>query len=167
MANKKFSELEPASTSPDIESLLCISELTAPATYESRKITIEDFKSEISSGTSGTYTPTATIMSNVDTATPTIAQWYRVGNIVTVAGGISIDQTATGSWQVDLSLPVASNFAAVQDVNGVISTNANMGTAYAGGFLQADPTNDRAAIRGISGINTPTAWKFIFSYEVI
>jgi len=167
MANKKFSELPDASVSPDVDSLLCISELTAPATYESRKVTIADFKSDISSGMSGTYTPTATIMSNVDVATPTVAQWSRVGNIVTVAGSISIDQTATGSWQVDISLPVASNFAAVQDVNGVISTNANMGTSYAGGFLQADPTNDRAAIRGISGIIVATAWKYIFTYEVI
>ena len=85
-------------------------------------------------GTSGTYTPTGAIVTNLDSVTPSVSMWIRVGNVVTVSGSAVVDPTASGSLSFRLSLPVASNFGALTDASG-------NGQVFSS-FVQGDATND-------------------------
>jgi hypothetical protein len=112
---------------------------------------------------SGTYTPSATLVTNVTAATPAACQWSRTGNVVTVSGQIDIQPTASGTVQIALQLPVASVFTA--------SSNAG-GTAFstsAGYSLEclADVARGRVAMRGTATISALRTFSFSFTYQVL
>lgn len=72
----------------------------------------------------GTYVPTITSVSNVDsTANPT-ASYMQVGNQVTVYGQVSVDPTSAAATTIGISLPVASNIGATTDGRGLVWTDA-------------------------------------------
>lgn len=167
MADLKFSELAALVGTPDDDSLIALSEDDGMSNFSSVKMTLAQLKSLLGSANSGTYTPVPTLDSNVDSATPTEAQWSRVGNIITISGAVSIDQTATGSFQVSFNLPIASDFVAVTDANGCMTTNANTGSNAAGGIIQADPSTDKWVIKGFTMITSAVTWKYIFQYKVL
>lgn len=116
---------------------------------------------------SGTYTPTLTNTTNIDSSAAYSCQYFRVGNVVHVSGRVDIDPTAAGSANtvLGMTLPIASNF-----------TNANAfelaGTASANSPHQdiailADTTNDRATFQFASQtVNNMAIW-FQFSYRVV
>lgn len=113
-------------------------------------------------GTSGSYTPTATIITNLDSATPGVFRYTRVGNVVFAAGTVTVDPTASGTINFGLSLPVASNLASVDDLSGQANTSS------LSGVCQSDSTNDRADV--LVGANTSTSsysLRVSFSYRVI
>lgn len=71
----------------------------------------------------GTYTPIATNVSNLGTVTPNVAQYMRVGDVVTVSGTVSVDPTTSGTLTTEftLSLPVvrvSGNFNATSQAGG-------------------------------------------------
>lgn len=75
---------------------------------------------------SGTYTPTIANNVNLDSnPTALTAQWIRVGNVVTVSGGIdNIDQTAGATLtSFTATLPIASDLTVVENVSGVGTAN--------------------------------------------
>lgn len=117
---------------------------------------------------SGTYTPTLTGVTNIDATTARICQYMRVGNIVTVSGGFSIDCT-TGSVasEIGISLPVASNFANEWECGGHGGLVTPSGTQYAGGQISADAVNDRAKFKWTSSLDTNLGYVFSFTYQVI
>lgn len=109
---------------------------------------------------SGTYTPTATIVTNLDSVTPGTFFYQRVGDVVAVFGVAQVDPTASGSIVFRLSLPVASNFAAASDAAGA-------GQLFAT-FVQADATNDAAAVTAPNNTATSAySLYFSFSYRVL
>jgi len=62
--------------------------------------------------THGTYTPTGTILSNLDTLTTNSSTVYmRFGDTVWVEGYLKIDPTSSGVIIFRLSLPISSNLA--------------------------------------------------------
>lgn len=70
---------------------------------------------------SGTYTPTLTNATNVASSSNAgAANWMRVGNVVTVSGGVNITPTAGGGagTELRLSLPIAATFAALSNLGG-------------------------------------------------
>ena len=74
----------------------------------------------------GTYTPTASILANLD-ASPTIseAQYLRVGNSVNVSGRFTANPTITATaTSFDLSFPVISDIGAIEDAAGVAFSGA-------------------------------------------
>ena len=88
---------------------------------------------------SGTYPPTLTKVTNVAESTAYSSMYMRIGDLVHVDTIMEIDPTATGLCRVGISLPIASNFAAVADCLGVVvQTNGDAGR------IIADVTNDRA-----------------------
>lgn len=112
--------------------------------------------------TSGTWTPTATIVSNLDSVTP-LSGWYmRVGSVVSGGLRCGFDPTSSGDVRFTLTLPVASDFA----------TSANAaGTAASGSTLQgvvfANSTDDELdIIHGNAGTSAVTTW-IHFTYQVI
>lgn len=113
---------------------------------------------------SGTYTPTLTSVANVAASTAYQSQYMRVGNTVTVSGRLDIDPTATGNTQLGISLPVASNFGAVEDCAGTAFAS---GIAGMGAAIRADSTNDRAELVYIAVDITNQPLYFTFTYQVI
>jgi hypothetical protein len=90
----------------------------------------------------GTYTPTLTNTSNIDSSTPSIFQYSRVGNVVTVSGMITIDPTATTTAVLQFTLPIASNIGGVAEVAG----NGIPVSFSPAGYILGDVATDRAVL---------------------
>lgn len=113
----------------------------------------------------GTYAPTVTGVTNIDSASaPGVWKYSRVGNVVTASGPLTISTTAAAgtSTVVAISLPIASDLADAYDLNGT----ANSFIDHA--IVQGDGTNNRASLAFLSSSATPNiGWHAIFQYEVI
>lgn len=114
---------------------------------------------------SGTYTPTDSANSNLDSATPAECQWMRVGNVCTVSGQVTADPTATGVCSFELSLPIASTFTTASDANGA-------GT-FVHGSGQFDPvaiftanTKTTAIFQWYASEANSYSISFSFTYEI-
>jgi hypothetical protein len=112
---------------------------------------------------SGTYTPTLTNVTNVAASANSAAQYLRVGSMVTVSGAVTIDPTAAGSTILDISVPVASNFASVGQLAG--TANAPAVNENAGIF--ANITDDRARLQFTAVATGNSVWYFHFTYRII
>lgn len=120
---------------------------------------------DASSGTSGTYTPTSTNVANVDSSTPALAHYTRVGNEVSVFGSVSIDPTTGGgSVTLGLSLPIASNLAATTDLAGLGGT---VGGTTGAGNLFGDAVNNRATLAFTASGTSSEVWYYSYMYTVI
>jgi hypothetical protein len=114
---------------------------------------------------SGTYTPTATSITNISSSTTRKCNWSRVGNIVTVCGSVTITTTTNGLTQLGLSLPITSNFGTIYEASGNViatTTNTHYGTVY------SNVANDYVVIE-FAHTGTPGAddFRYTYSYEVI
>ena len=116
--------------------------------------------------TAGVYTPTRSAETNLDSnVTPTEAQYMRVGSTVTVSGMFTADPTTPAvTTRFELSLPVASNFGAIEDCSGVAFCG---GIAGMGASIQASTANDTAKIYWIASDVTSQQWTYSFTYQVI
>lgn len=115
--------------------------------------------------TAGTYTPTLTIVANLD-ATPTsfVAQYSRVGSVVTVSGKVLVNPTTTLTLtQLGLSLPIASALTQQEQCGGTASASAIASMAAA---IIGDATNDRAQMSWIATDVTDQPVYFTFTYLV-
>ena len=112
---------------------------------------------------SSTYTPTATLTLNLDSATPSVFRYTRVGDVVWVSGDVSLDPTASGTISFDLSLPIASALSASSQVTGN-ATNPNSGNV---GRVLGEATNDRAQITMGNVSTSAYTVAITFSYQVI
>lgn len=114
---------------------------------------------------SGTYTPTISATTNITSTTVNGARYMKVGSVVTVSVNLDIDRTSSGFTTLELSLPVASNFASRDDCAGFIGGEA-AGSENQGGVV-ADATNDtaEASFTAASGGSAP--YVVHFTYEVI
>lgn len=112
---------------------------------------------------SGTYVPTLSNITNLDGSTAFECQMMRLGTIVHVSGRLSANPTAAGAVQLGISLPVASNFGALEDCAG---------TGYApaiseGAAIVGDAANNRAEMQWIAVDTTDQVRYFHFMYAVI
>jgi len=121
---------------------------------------------EISPSESGTYTPTGTVITNLDSVTPFLAMYSRIktgaAEMVIVNGAIDVDPTASGAIAWDLSLPVPSALAAAVDLSGGCSS----GGSFFGGVV-GNAASDRAALSGGNTVTTSTRWQYWFAYRVL
>lgn len=114
---------------------------------------------------SGTYTPTGTIGVNVSAVTPSQSQYMRVGNTVTVSGKLSFTTSASGVSRFTISVPVASNFGALEDAAGVATGGDGTFGVIA---IQADNPSDTVQFSGNApSAGTWTSVLFTFTYQVI
>jgi hypothetical protein len=119
--------------------------------------------------TSGTYTPTITNTTNVSSSTARVSYYTRVGDIVTVHGWVALTTTSNeNTTVVGISLPIASNFSAFEQLSG---SGNNYVSASGGqvGKIEADATNDRATLTFYPyfGAGGSIETQFTFSYRVI
>lgn len=112
----------------------------------------------------GTYTPTLTNVTNVAASTAYQAQYLRVGATVTVSGRVDVDPTATGACELGITIPIASNFGAVEDCAG---TGCMVAIAQESAGILADITNDRVSMQWVATDITNQAMYFTFTYQVI
>ena len=114
----------------------------------------------------GTYTPTRSAEVNQDAnATMFEAQYLRVGATVTVSGRFTFDPTLTATaTSFEMTLPIASNIGAVEDLSGVAFCGAiaSMGAAISGSVA-----NNTAVVQWISSDVTAQSWSFTFTYQII
>lgn len=112
-----------------------------------------------------TYTPTLTNVTNVTSSTAANCTYDRSGTTVTAFCSLGVTTTLAVATEVDVSLPIASNFGAATDLNGIGQATSAIAT---NAYLDADATNDRARLKfiGLSVGGAGTIY-FSFSYTVI
>lgn len=116
---------------------------------------------------SGTYTPTVSNTVNLDANTPRLCQWLRVGNVVSVSGGINIDPTSNGiETNYQLSLPVASNFAQVWECAGSVAAD-NQNNNLANGYIKANVANNTAEVHHFTQGLPAVEARFHFQYLIV
>lgn len=111
----------------------------------------------------GTYTPVLTNVLNIDASTPFVCQYVKVGDMVTVSGVVNIDPTALSATQMNMSLPIASNF---------IGSNNCGGAAYAaavaqGAAIYGESATDTARFEFLATTTANAAMSFSFTYRII
>jgi hypothetical protein len=112
----------------------------------------------------GTYTPSLTNVTNVTSSTAFQCQYMRIDGTVSVSGKVTIDPSSNGAaTRLGISLPVASNIGAEEDVGGVGSCT----DIQQSGGVMGDATNNRATLEFISTSSTTRDWYFNFSYQII
>jgi hypothetical protein len=65
-----------------------------------------------------------------------------------------------------ISIPIASNFTAANNLGGVGSVATTANEISSGGIL-ADVTNDRATFRFLSGGTAARDYYFTFTYQIL
>jgi hypothetical protein len=113
-----------------------------------------------------TYTPVRSAEANLDAnATMFEAQYIRTGNTVTVSGRFTADPTlAATATSFEMTLPIASNIGAVEDLAGVAFCGAIAGQ---GAQISGSVANNTAVVSWVSGDITSQSWSFLFTYQVI
>lgn len=113
--------------------------------------------------TSGTYTPTVTLISNTTSATVQPATYSRIGNVVTVYGRVSVTATATGDGSFRVSIPIASTFTTTSDGSGIGScTDIQLERGY---LTSNSVTNDMTV--GFQAYTAGLARTLNYSYQYI
>lgn len=114
----------------------------------------------------GTYTPTATNVTNIAASVPGVAMWRRSGPDITVYVYGTVDPTATGNAEIELDLPVDPGYNFVNDYD-LIGTSYS-GTTGTGAHFIAK-TGDRKA-RWLLNYETDVAnhsWTGVFTYRTL
>ena len=116
--------------------------------------------------TAGTYTPTRSAEANLDAnVTMFEAQYLRVGATVTLSGRFTADPTLTATaTSFEMTLPIASNIGAVEDLAGVAFCGAIAGM---GAQISGSVANNTMVVAWISSDVTAQSWSFTAVYQVI
>lgn len=121
-------------------------------------------QSVIASGIdAGTWTPTLTNVTNLDSSTAYASNYLRLGNTVVCSGKVDVDATAAAATELGISLPIASNFATEQQCAG---TAVNQASTEQGAIL-ADTTNDRASLKWTAAGTGSVTLVFTFIFRVV
>lgn len=118
--------------------------------------------------TSGTYTPTITPVTGIDSYTGFISTYTRTGDVVTVYGRITvnIDGASNDSGILKISLPVSSAFNNISNCNGVVTSLTNHGLV---GVVQASPADDLAHLSfdNVQDASHEHMLFYVFQYQVL
>ncbi len=119
----------------------------------------------ISDLNAGTWTPTRSAEVNLDANVTTFeGQWMRTGNTVTCSGRFTVDPTAAGATSFEFTLPVASNFGAVEDAAGVAFCSAAPGE---GVQISGSVANNTLVFAWVTTITAAQSFSFTATYQVI
>lgn len=119
---------------------------------------------KVSVATSGVYTPTLSNTTNVAASTSYPAQYMRIGDVVTVSGRVDVDPTAAAATALGISLPIASNFGALEDCAGTAASDAVAGQSAA---IRANIANDRAEMAWVAVDIANRTMYYTFTYRII
>jgi hypothetical protein len=114
---------------------------------------------------SGVWTPTLTNGANIAASTAYEGQYISIGQTVCASVRLDADPTAANTDnQIELSLPVASNFGAAADLSGSGANGLVAGYQVA---VLGDSTDDRAIAQWIVNDVDNRAIFLSFCYQVI
>ena len=110
------------------------------------------------------YTPTLTNVTNITSSTAYECFVLRNGKVFHVSGRVDIDLTGNGSYELGISLPVASDFTDIGQCVGVgVGSSSTTDVLY----IKADTTNNRASLNGDDNDAGLHTHYFNFTYEII
>lgn len=113
----------------------------------------------------GTYTPTLYNVTNVTASTAYQCHYFRVSDVVHVAGRLDIDVTAgSAATELGISLPIPTDIPSTFMCAG--TGVAPLAAGIYGG-IYGDTTNNRAIFACIPSTLTNSAVFFTFTYRVI
>jgi len=115
--------------------------------------------------TNGTYTPSATNISNTSAITTYASQYLRVGNTVTVSGFIEGTSTASANNEFEITLPVASALTAAYQLAGTAVTTQSGAPSFSSP-IRAGVANDKASFAWYT-VSTGFAFYYTFTYQVL
>jgi len=136
---------------------------TTIANNRTNKQALQDLETALELRASGTYTPTETLVSNITSATAYKTKYQRIDDVVSFSGALLVFPTAAGSFQVRLSLPIASNFSLGDDASGVCSQIDNTSVC----IITADATNNELLFIGNASGTGSLGLYFSGMYEII
>lgn len=113
---------------------------------------------------SALWTPTLFNGVNMAASVAHEGRYIRVGDIVHCAGRLDADPTAAGQAGLGISLPIASNFTAADQLSGCA---ASIEVAGFSAGVYADTANDRASMEWIAVDIASRKLDFTFSYRII
>jgi len=167
MALKKITDLDAATTPEETGNLFEIAQDDGGGNFSSKKMSLAQLLALFPTLASGTYTPTFTILANLDSGSSYLCMYTRVGNVVTVWGTLLVDATASGNVRFYLSLPISSTFASTKDASGtaqgLFTSTSNVGWSV----VYADIGNNRVLFNAQTNVLTNNQWFFSFSYLVL
>lgn len=114
----------------------------------------------------GVWTPTRSAEANMDAnVTMFEGQYGRVGNTIFFSGRFTADPTLTATaTSFEMTLPVASNIGAVEDLGGGAACGAIAGMSAQ---LSGSVANNTMVVTWVSTDVTAQSWSFWGSYQVI
>ena len=114
----------------------------------------------------GSYTPTATAVANLDNVTISELSYIRINDVVNVFGKIGINPTASGTvTRFLLSLPFTANFTATGAAGGTLHSYTT-GSASVGGCITADTVSDQVEFNLVPTVTYELSYWFTFSYVI-
>ena len=121
----------------------------------------------ISSITSGTYSPTPTIITNCSSIAAFVAQYMRVGDVVTVSGEITITpNSTTAPYSLYLTIPVNSIFTShTEYASGVCNRQETSSTPGTAGVVYADASaNNNQVVLYFHRSPSATSGRYTYTY---
>lgn len=114
---------------------------------------------------SGAYTPTLTNVTNITASSASAHHYSRVGNIVTMAGTVTVTPTAAAgaTTTMDIALPIPSNFSVTDQCSGVAFD-------YSGGQIgkiESEPTGDKMRLTFAANATASRVFKYTAVYRII
>lgn len=113
----------------------------------------------------GQWTATSNSIANLDASSAAEGQYIRVGATVTGSVQLTVDPTLTAtSTELELDLPVTSNFGATSDAAGACGAPGIAGMVAA---VTADATSNEMEVRWVSSDVTSQELDCSWTYQVI
>jgi len=113
----------------------------------------------------GEYTPTATLVTNLDAVTFTNCQWHRTGSYVFGTANLTIDPTASGGIEFTFNIPIASNFAATTNaLGGGFGNSTSTGTK---GIITANVAGDVLQFNASTNHTASVTYNLSWSYKIL
>jgi hypothetical protein len=112
---------------------------------------------------SGTYDPSLSAGSNFDSFGSAVCMYSRIGIIVEVTCQATADATAASLATTEISLPVASNFAATSDAVGIGVAGALTDAIS----VAASIANNTVVFSWTASVTTSQTVRFTFTYKIL
>ena len=110
----------------------------------------------------GTFTPTLSALTNLDSVGSGAGLYIRLGSIVLFSFSASVDPTAAAAYTFFATLPVASNFGASTDAHGTVS-----GSGSSLGHIVADAATDKVVCAAVAGGTAASTVQCVGMYRII
>lgn len=121
---------------------------------------------------SGTWTPTATAVTNVSSITPYECRYIRVGNIVSFAGAVFVyPENRNNASEFRLTTPINSAWTDQEQASGVISTGGVGADIPANGTIYCDTANPNEIVCSFGNPPSPYTnvgvFRFSGQYQIV